>query len=162
MPKPLQSLLFRTQSFLNKQHWLGPLLVRIALASVFIFTGWGKLHGLPKVTGYFTELGIPLPGLNAVVVSVVEFVGGSLLLVGLFTRAAALPMAFSMLVAIGTGRRADIDGLPWFFGFDEFVYFSCFVWLMVAGAGAVSVDRLLFGGWMKAPQTNAAPGPGAA
>lgn len=161
MPSPFQSLLFRAQFLLNKLQWLGPLLVRIALASVFIFTGWGKLHGLPKVTGYFTELGIPLPGLNAVVVSVVEFVGGSLLLVGLFTRVAAIPMAFSMLVAIATGRRADIDGLPWFFGFDEFVYFSCFVWLMVAGAGAVSLDRLLFGRWVKAAESHAAPDHGA-
>lgn len=157
MSLSFKTLPFRALSLADKLQWLGPLLVRVALASVFIFTGWGKLHGLPKVTAYFTELGIPLPGFNAAMVATVEFVGGALLLVGLFTRLAAIPMAFSMLVAIATGRRADIDGLPWFFGFDEFVYFSCFAWLMLAGAGAVSLDRVLFGRWAKTAGGHAAP-----
>jgi putative oxidoreductase len=159
MAQSFQALLTRALSLLDKVQWLGPLLVRIALASVFIFTGWGKLHGLEKVTGYFTQLGIPLPGLNAAMVATVEFVGGCLLLVGLFTRLAAVPMAFSMLVAIATGRRGDIDGIPWFFGFDEFVYVSCFVWLILAGAGAVSVDHFLRNRWFKSVGSQPAPTP---
>jgi putative oxidoreductase len=123
--------------------------VRISLASVFIVTGWGKLHDLAKVTGFFTELGIPMPAFNAGVVSIIEFVGGSLILVGLFTRLAAIPLALSMLVAILTARRGDIDGVAALGAFNEFTYFACFVWLLVAGAGAVSLDRVLFGKWVK-------------
>ncbi len=144
-----ETLLSRALALANRLAWLGPLLVRISLAAVFMVTGWGKLHDLPKITAYFTELGIPMPGLNAVVVSTVELVGGTLLLVGLFTRLAALPMAFSMLVAILTAKRGEVDGLATLFGFNEFTYFACFLWLVVAGAGAVSLDRILFARWPK-------------
>ena len=72
-------------------------------------------------------------------------VGGSLILVGLLTRLAALPLALSMLVAIFTGKRSDIDGIVSIFAFTEFTYLACFIWLAVAGAGPLSLDRLLFG-----------------
>jgi putative oxidoreductase len=149
MALSLKTLLFRAKSLLDKVQWLGPLLVRISLASVFIETGWGKLHDLPKVTGFFTELGIPMPAFNAGMVSCIEFGGGILILLGLFTRFAAVPMAFSMLVAILTAKRGDIDGVASLGAFNEFTYMACFVWLLVAGAGAVSLDRLLFGNFMK-------------
>jgi putative oxidoreductase len=142
-------LVSTARTWAERAQWVGPLLVRISLASVFIVTGWGKLHDLAKVTGFFTELGIPMPAFNAGMVSVVEFVGGSLLLVGLFTRLAAIPLAFSMLVAILTARRGDIDGVAALGAFNEFTYFACFVWLVVAGAGAVSLDRVFFGKWVK-------------
>ena len=145
MSSRIVTLLRRAQSLLDSLGWAGPLLVRVSLASVFVVTGWGKLHDLAKVTGYFTELGIPFPGLNAVLVATTELVGGSLVLVGLFTRLAAIPLALSMLVAIFTGKRADIDGIVSVFAFTEFTYLACFVWLAVAGAGAISLDRMLFG-----------------
>ena len=146
---PLKSLLSRALAILERLQWLGPLLVRISLASVFIVTGWGKLHNLPKVTGFFTELRIPMPAFNAGMVSCLEFFGGILILLGLFTRFAAIPMAFSMLVAILTAKWAEVDGVATLFAFNEFTYFACFVWLVVAGAGAISLDRLLFHHFLK-------------
>jgi putative oxidoreductase len=149
MSLPLKSLLSRALSILDKLQWLGPLLVRVSLASVFIVTGWAKLHNLAKVTGYFTELGIPMPAFNAGMVACVEFFGGLLILFGLFTRFAAIPMALSMMVAILTAKLGEVDGVASFFAFNEFTWFACFVWLVVAGAGAVSLDRLLLGRWTK-------------
>jgi len=139
------ALLTRARSVADRISWAGPLLVRLSLWGVFSVTGWGKLHDLEKVTGFFTELGIPMPGVNALVVSLIELVGGWLLLVGLFTRAAALPLAVSMVVAILTAKRPEIDGIASLLGFNEFAYLACFVWLAVAGAGPISLDRLLFG-----------------
>ncbi|HMK72541.1 MAG TPA: DoxX family protein [Myxococcaceae bacterium] len=139
------ALLSRARSFADRLSWSGPLLVRLSMWGVFSVTGWGKLHDLEKVTGFFTELGIPMPGVNALVVSLLEFVGGWLLLVGLFTRVTALPLALSMMVAMLTARRAEIDSLQSLFGFNEFTYLACFLWLAVAGAGPISLDRLLFG-----------------
>ncbi|HXX30339.1 MAG TPA: DoxX family protein [Myxococcaceae bacterium] len=139
------TVLTRARSIADRLSWAGPLLVRLSLAGVFIFTGWGKLHDLERITGFFTELGIPMPGVNAVVVSALEFVGGLLLLVGLFTRFAALPLAFSMVVAIVTARRGEIEGIASVLAFNEFTYLACFLWLALAGAGAISLDRLLFG-----------------
>jgi putative oxidoreductase len=149
MSLQLLPLLVRARSLVDRAQWLGPLLVRISLASVFIVTGWGKLHDLPKVTGFFNELGIPAPGFNAGLVSCVEFFGGILILVGLCTRLVAIPLGFSMAVAILTAKRGDIDGVASLGAFNEFTYFACFVWLVVAGAGAVSLDRLIFDRWLK-------------
>jgi putative oxidoreductase len=61
----------------TKLDWVAPLVARITLGVLFVSTGWGKVHDLDKVTGFFTDLGIPMPHLNAVMVSFVELIGGS-------------------------------------------------------------------------------------
>jgi putative oxidoreductase len=123
--------------------WLGPLLARVAIGAVFIGTGWGKLHDLDGVTAFFRELGIPAPGAQAAMVSVVELVGGALLVVGLLTRYAAVPLAATMVVAILTAQRERIHGVLDLFGLIELAYLVVFVWLAVAGAGKASLDHLL-------------------
>jgi putative oxidoreductase len=130
---------------LERMQWLGPLLVRLSLGAVFITSGWGKLHNLGQVTTFFTELGIPFPGFNATLASSTELVGGALILLGLFTRLAAIPLIFTMLVAIGTAKRPEIDGVTTLLGFIEFTYIAGFAWLLVSGAGRASLDALLFG-----------------
>jgi putative oxidoreductase len=67
--------------------------------------GWGKLHDIGKVIGFFTELGIPAPVLNAYFVSALEFAGGLLLVVGLGSRLIALLLAVDMIVAYITADR---------------------------------------------------------
>ena len=67
--------------------------------------GWGKLHDIGKVIGFFTELGIPAPVLNAYFVSALEFAGGLLLVVGLSSRLIALLLAVDMIVAYITADR---------------------------------------------------------
>ena len=132
----------------RKASWLPPLLIRLCLAAVFIPSGWGKLHDLQKVTEFFTELGIPWPHLNAVVVAVSELGCGALLLVGLASRLAALPLIVSMTIAILTAKRADIGGPVDLFAVDELIYGVLALAIVVLGAGAVSADglvaRLLF------------------
>jgi putative oxidoreductase len=122
---------------------LGPTLARLTVGLVFIGTGWGKLHTLSDVTDYFASLGIPAPGFNARLAATTEFVGGLLVLVGLGTRIAVLPMAFTMVVAILTAKRGDIHGLTDLVGFEEWSYLVLFVWLAVAGAGPLSLDRVI-------------------
>src|SRR5262245_5358755 len=60
--------------------FLGPLAVRIVVGASFVLSGKGKLGNLEKITDYFTSLNIPKPHANAVFVSLVEFVGGVLLI----------------------------------------------------------------------------------
>ena len=127
----------------RKLDWLPLLLVRLSLAAVFVPSGWGKLHDLEKVTGFFTELGIPAPHLNAVVVAVSELVCGSLLLVGLLSRLAAVPLVISMTIAIITAKRADLGGVVDLFAVDEFIYVVMAIVMIVIGAGALSVDGLV-------------------
>jgi putative oxidoreductase len=141
----IDALRTRALALLEKVSWVGPLALRLSLGAVFLGTGWGKLHDLPKVTSFFTDLGIPFPAAQAAMVSGIELVGGSLVLVGLFTRFAALPLMGVMAVAILTARRPEIDGIRSLLAFEEFTYLAGFLWLFVAGAGRASLDALLFG-----------------
>jgi putative oxidoreductase len=136
----LRDALFARRSRLD---WLPLLLVRLCLAAVFIPSGWGKLHDLSKVTGFFTELGIPWPHANAGVVAVSEFGCGVLLLAGALSRLAAIPLIVSMTIAIITARRGDVHGVADLFALDELIYLALAVVVLVLGAGAISADGLI-------------------
>jgi putative oxidoreductase len=122
---------------------VGPALARLTVGLVFIGTGWGKLHSLPDVTEYFASLHIPAPALNARIAASTEFFGGVLVLLGLGTRLAALPLAFTMVIAILTAKRPEIDGFTTLVGLEEWSYLVIFLWLAVAGAGPLSLDRVV-------------------
>ena len=123
--------------------WLAPLAVRITVGVVFMGTGWTKLHNLPAITKNFTALGIPAPEILTPFVSGVEFFGGLLLLVGLLTRFAAVPLMIVMVVAIVSAKAGDIDSLETFLGIEEVSYFVMFAWLAIAGPGPVSLDHFI-------------------
>ncbi|MEV8632705.1 DoxX family protein [Streptosporangium sp. NPDC051023] len=71
------------------------LLARIGIGAIFLVHGWQKFTtmGIAGTTGFFQQLGIPLPGVAAPVVAVVEVVGGIALILG-----AALPIAGVLLI----------------------------------------------------------------
>jgi putative oxidoreductase len=124
-------------------EWLPPLLARVTLGVVFIQSGWGKLHNLEKVTAFFAELGLPRPELQAPFVSGVEFVCGWLVLLGLFTRIAAVPLVVTMLVATITAKADELKHYGDLFGFTEWTYLVLAVVVIVSGAGVHSLDALL-------------------
>jgi putative oxidoreductase len=123
--------------------WLAPLAVRITVGVVFMGTGWTKLQHLPQITQNFRGLGIPAPEILTPFVSGVEFVGGILLLFGLLTRFAAVPLMVVMVVAIISAKLGDADSLETFLGFEEVSYFVMFAWLGIAGPGPVSLDHFI-------------------
>jgi putative oxidoreductase len=133
----------RALALVDKVSWIGPLLVRLVLAVVFIESGYGKLTSLGKVTEFFASLHIPAPHLNAIIASATEFFGGIAILLGLLTRLAALPMAFTMVIAILTAKLKDAEDVTTFFGFEEVHYLLMFVWLACAGPGKASLDYLI-------------------
>jgi putative oxidoreductase len=112
----------------------------LAIGVIFILSGWGKLHHLDKVTEFFAALGIPAPGIQAPFVATVELVCGVLVLIGLFTRIAAIPLICTMIVAILTAKLKEITMISDLFSMFEYLYIILLLWLSVAGAGAVSVD----------------------
>jgi putative oxidoreductase len=123
--------------------WAAPLAVRITVGWVFLWSGWGKLQILPRMIENFRDWGIPFPEFVTPFVSGVEFVGGILLLLGLLTRFAAVPMMIVMLVAIVAAKWSDVDSLQTLLGFEEVSYFLMFAWLAIAGPGPVSLDHLV-------------------
>lgn len=127
---------------------LGNLLMRIAVGLAFVFAGIGKLMGLAGTTGYFGSLGIPLPGVMAPVIAIVELVGGLAIMFGLLTRPAALLLAINMLVAtllakLGGAQGLLAQGLPagWNAVRLELVLLACCLWFLFNGAGKSSIEH---------------------
>ncbi|MBK7211650.1 MAG: DoxX family protein [Xanthomonadales bacterium] len=123
--------------------WLGPLLARITVGWVFLWAGWGKLGALPQVIGNFRDWGVSMPEILAPFVSGLEFVGGIMLLLGLFTRIFSALLIVVMIVAIKSAFWDQVDSLEYLLGLSEFAYLAVFLWLATAGAGAASLDHLL-------------------
>jgi putative oxidoreductase len=123
-------------------EWLAPTIARIGVGTVFVQSGWGKLHNLEQVTGFFTELGLPAPGFHALLVSTTELVCGALVLIGLCTRLAAVPLLVTMLVAIRTALWDQVESVGSLFGLTETLYAVVFLWLATAGPGPISIDHL--------------------
>jgi putative oxidoreductase len=127
-------------SVTSRLRWLPPMLARLILGWVFLWSGWGKLHALDDIIDFFRTLGIPAPQIQAPFVAGVEFVCGALLLVGLFTRLAAVPLVIVMIVAIITAKREDLHSMGDLFGFIEFLYIGLLLYLAVEGPGPLSLD----------------------
>ena len=143
MFKKLLALRERVLEMVKRVSWLGPLLARLTVGVVFVGTGWGKLHSLDDVTKYFGELHIPAPHFNAVLAASAELFCGLALLLGVLTRLAAIPLITTMVVAILTAKRQEIDGVSSLLGLEEFSYLTLFFWLALAGPGTASLDHLL-------------------
>jgi putative oxidoreductase len=150
---PLEPLIHtlhgRVRTLAGRLAFLAPALIRVTVGAVFIQTGWGHLtHLAETVAAFRDDFGVPFPELSARVASLTELVGGILILLGLGARLAALPMAFTMLVAIATAKRAQLegfglDGLTTLLGFEEWSYLVMFLVIALGGPGALSLDALI-------------------
>lgn len=93
----------------------GLLTIRAMLATVFIFHGAQKLfgvfggYGIQGTAGFLESIGVPFPVASAVLAGSAEFFGGLALALGVLTRLATVPMAFTMLVAIVTVHPSGFD-----------------------------------------------------
>jgi putative oxidoreductase len=135
----LRRLILRVSSSLR---WLPSTVARLTLGWVFLQSGWGKLHSLPKVIDFFRSLGIPAPEIQAPFAAFMEFLCGVLLLLGLCTRLASIPIIVIMLVALKTAKAGDIHQLSDLFGTSEYLYIALALWLGAYGAGALSLDAV--------------------
>ncbi len=139
--------------FLNSLQPFGLLALRIALGIIFLYHGYPKLahlRGGAQMQGFFVEHG--MPGYFLYIAGVIETFGGGLLLLGLFTRAAALLLGLEMCVAIW-----KVHSGHGYFGVNDYQFpfalaAACFA-LATVGAGMISLDGPLFeGGRSRAPQ----------
>jgi putative oxidoreductase len=97
------------------------------------------------VIEFFAGIGIPAPQIQAPFASGVEFVCGALLLAGLFSRLASVPLVVVMIVAIATARHEELTSLGALFGFIEYLYILLLSYVALEGAGPLSLDALLRG-----------------
>ena len=77
-------------------------IIRVVVGLTFFLHGWQKffMMGMEGVGGFFGSLGIPAAGFFAIVVSLVELLGGLALILGVATRLVGLLLAITMLVAL--------------------------------------------------------------
>ena len=126
---------------------LAPLAVRLIVGSIMFAHGLQKLQGGP---GNFAQglagMGVPLPVLMAYVVTLVEVVGGLLLIVGLLSRLSALLLTINLTIAVllvktgvgflspqGGGVGAEFD----------LALIAGLLVILFAGPGRLSVDHAL-------------------
>lgn len=137
------------------------LLIRVVVGLVFASEGIQKfLFAEAQGAGRFAKIGIPAPELMGPFVGVVEIVCGVLLLAGLLTRLAAVPLIVDMLVALASTKVPILLGRGyWLFahtfapkeGLWAFLHESrtdlsmlfCSAFLAMIGAGAWSLDARL-------------------
>ena len=130
---------------------LGLLILRVGTGVICMVHGYPKMTGLGSqekasrahLTVSIERLGLPFPYFLAIVVGTIEFVGGILVAIGLLTKLAAFALAFVLLVA--TVRNFVQKQ---FLGSADFPFSVLVASLALAliGAGAISLDSLIFGG----------------
>jgi putative oxidoreductase len=133
------------------------LLLRVGLGVIFIYYGYPKFFG--RTQEHLEEMVHVnhLPAYFVYIAGVLELGGGALLVAGLFTRIAGLLLAGEMAVAVWKGEHFFLQPLAVDqYGLALALSVGAFA-LATFGAGAVSLDRLLFGmeGRMRAPRYRA-------
>jgi putative oxidoreductase len=143
MATALGRLRARALGILSKLDFLPPLLARLTLGGVFLVTGWGKVNNLGKVAGLFADLHIPAPAFNAALVGWCELIGGALLLLGLLTRFATIPLMVTMIVALSTAKAPQIHAVRDLVTMFELTYLLLLLYLAIVGPGAASIDAAI-------------------
>lgn len=122
------------------------LLIRILVGGVFVSEGIQKfLFPAALGVGRFSKIGIPYPHLTAPFVGGVEILCGALLLLGLLTRWATIPLLAVISVAIATTKIPMLPKAGWWSMLHEaradFSMLFCLLFLLLAGAGSISLDH---------------------
>lgn len=98
-----------TPVHVHKRRWFGLLVLRIGLGVIFMAHGASKIHDMASTTQYFGTMGFD--SLMAHAVAYVELVGGFVLMLGIFTQAAAIVLAVIMsVVLLYVKQHASITG----------------------------------------------------
>ena len=136
--------------FLNLLNFLQSpflLLVRVYWGWQFWQAGWGKLQDISKPIGFFTELGIPFPVLNAWFVSLLECFGGILLILGLASRLISIPLVIDMVVAYIAADREALKSIfsepDKFYAAAPYTLLFASLIVLVFGPGTISLDYLI-------------------
>lgn len=137
------------------------ILIRLVVGGVFLSEGIQKfLYPAENGAGRFARIGIPSPDVMGPFVGVVEIVCGTLILLGLFTRFAAIPLIINMLVAILSTKIPILLGHGfWGFSLRNLPYYGFWgmmhesrtdfsmllgsLFLLIVGGGALSLDARL-------------------
>lgn len=129
--------------FKNKETLVstGLLLLRVAFGCFMLVHGWQKLSGFAEIADKFPDP-IGMGNRLSLIMAIAAEVGCSLLLiVGFGTRLAAIPLAFTMIIAMFVVHGSD----PWKAKELAACYLAVYATLVLTGAGRFSVDHCVWG-----------------
>lgn len=124
-------------------------LLRATMGAVFVAHGWPKIfrsadtgQGPRRTENLLRGKGVPYPAAVALLAGYVETLCGFLLVVGLLTRVAVIPLILTLILAIPMvkWKKGFVDGWDW-----PFTLIIVGVVLLVQGPGQISIDALV--GW---------------
>lgn len=132
------------------------ILVRLVVGGIFLSEGIQKfLFPAERGVGRFEEIGIPFPAFSGYFVGVVETICGALILLGLLTKLAAIPLIIDMAVAFSVTKVTILWGAstdyPSYAGFWDFAHQARNDWallllsvfLLIGGPGKWALDSML-------------------
>lgn len=121
------------------------LAVRLIWGWQFFISGFGKWGKIDSVREFFQTLHIPFPTMNAYLVASVETFGGILLILGLFSRLASIPLSITMIVALLTAHTDVVSlftDIKAAFAYSPFTFLMAALIVFVFGPGRYSLDAL--------------------
>jgi putative oxidoreductase len=133
------------------------LILRLIMGVGFIAHGWAKIsRGTAGFGKLLAWIGVPFPQATAAVTSYVELIGGIVLILGIWTRFAVIPLAITMIVAmftinihygfssiktIGLTPEGPVFGPP---GYEiNLLYIGGLLVLLLLGSGKWSVGHFI-------------------
>lgn len=116
------------------------LLGRILLSVIFLLSGFGKLTAISGTAGYFGAMGLPVPTVTAVVVGLIELLGGLAILLGFQTRIAAWVLAIFTIATALVAHTGWADQNQMIHFMKNLAITGGFLLLASSGAGAYSID----------------------
>jgi putative oxidoreductase len=123
------------------------LAVRLYWGWQFIMAGFPKLTNLDRTAGFFANMHIPMPKLSALLAGSTECFGGCLLVIGLASRLASIPLIITMMVAYATAESEALGQIfsnpGKFYGATPFTFLLASLIVLVFGPGKFSLDYWL-------------------
>jgi putative oxidoreductase len=139
------------QKIINSDHSKTTIIIRLMVGAVFVSEGIQKfLFPAIRGAGRFEKIGLPSPEFLGAFVGTFEIICGTLILLGLLTRLASIPLIIIMLVAIASTKAELIADK----GFWEMLHASRTDWsmllgsvfLLIKGGGKFSIDWFIVNG----------------
>ena len=132
-------------SWLSSDRWFDSaiLFMRIFIGAMMLTHGIGKLQNYNAIVNSFPDpLGIG-SAVSFAIITFVEVGCSALIIMGLFTRLATLPLIFGMFVA----TFIAFPDKSFAAGELSFVYMGIYIMLLISGGGRYAIDAFMFPYW---------------
>ncbi len=130
-------------STLNRFRPAVPLVLRVVLGGLFIWHGIDKFDvGIDMIEGMFTMWGVPAPGLTAPLTAIIEIGAGTMLVLGIGSRIAAMLLSVVVIGALIYVKRdlGIISSQPMHGAELDLAMLTGLIALVILGPGSISVD----------------------